>query len=186
MTEPIAVESRRAADERVNTLRARYGAFPTVQVTFRDDPERFRRGVEQFHAGFRGAARVRVEDDDGRVLLIREGGRDDWGLPGGGNEPAETLAETARRETFEEAGVETELTGVWAAARRRYVDRETPERRGYLLSVVFEGRRVGGQAGVSPERLDDDERVLAADWFETPPPDTRAVVAEPTAWEPLS
>lgn len=186
MTEPIAAESRRAADERLATLRARHGPFPTIQVTLLDDPERFSRGAEQFRAGFRGSGRVRVTDEDDRLLLVREAGRDGWGLPGGGNEPTESLAETARRETFEEAGVEVKLTGVWVVARRRYVDRETPERRGYLLSVVFEGRPVGGEAGVSPERLDDDESVLAAEWFETPPADARAVVTDPTAWRPLS
>lgn len=187
MTESIAVESRRAATERLAVLRERFGAFPARTRTFVDDPARFRRGVEQFREGFRGSARARITDDDGRVLLVCEPERAGWGLPGGGNEPDESLVDTARREAFEETGVEISITGVWAATLRRYVDRETPARRGYLLSVAFEARQTGGTAGLYPERWDEgDETVTAVEWFETPPADARGVVTDPTAWEPVS
>jgi ADP-ribose pyrophosphatase YjhB (NUDIX family) len=43
---------------------------------------------------------------DGAVLLVRHrAGREPWGLPGGGVARYERLAEAARRETQEEAGV---------------------------------------------------------------------------------
>jgi 8-oxo-dGTP diphosphatase len=42
---------------------------------------------------------------DGRLLCVRESYRPGLGLPGGGGLAAETLAETARRELFEEVGI---------------------------------------------------------------------------------
>jgi hypothetical protein len=43
--ESVAVESRRAAAERPAALCERFGTFPTLTRTFRDDPVRVRRGV---------------------------------------------------------------------------------------------------------------------------------------------
>lgn len=168
-------------DEQLATLRDRFGAFPTTRATVVDNPVRFARGVEQFRAGCYGSARVRLTDADGRVLLLRESDcPDEWHLPGGSNEPGESLAATARREAFEEAGVEIELTGVWVASRTRYVDESDPQRRGYLLDVVFEAQQVGGAVGLYPERWDtaDDgpsEEILAVEWFATPPSTAPAV-----------
>ena len=54
---------------------------------------------------------------DGQVLLIRHrGGRQPWGLPGGGVERYERLAEAARREAAEETGAQVrvdDLLGVY-------------------------------------------------------------------------
>ncbi|ERH11759.1 MAG: NTP pyrophosphohydrolase [halophilic archaeon J07HB67] len=186
---PLAVESRQRTDEQLARLRDRFGAFPTTRTTVVDDHDRFERGLDRYHAGAHGSAQVRVTDDDGRLLLLREPDRpDEWHLPGGGNEPGESLAATARREAFEEAGVEVELTGVWVASRTRYVDRSDPQRRGYLLDVVCEARQVGGEAGLYPERWDapdddPDEEILAVEWFTTPPSNAQGVVSDPHAWE---
>ena len=190
MSTSLAVESRHHTDERLATLRDQFGPFPTTQTTVLDDSDRFARGVDRYRAGFRGSAQVRVTDADGRVLLLRESDRpDEWHLPGGGNKPDESLRATARREAFEEAGVEIELTGVWVASRTRYVDRNDPQRRGYLPDVVFEARHAGGETGLYPERWDtpdDDapsEEILAVEWFTTPPATARAVVSDPNAWK---
>lgn len=52
--------------------------------------------------------RVLVPHDE-RVLLVRHrGGATPWSLPGGGLEPAESLAEAALREVCEEAGCPSE------------------------------------------------------------------------------
>lgn len=52
-----------------------------------------------------GAAAV-ILDDEGRVLLIKEGyDRRRWSLPGGALEPGETAEDAVVRETFEETGL---------------------------------------------------------------------------------
>lgn len=182
---PISVRSRRAIDERIAGLREKFGDFPLYDVTRVNDPEFFEEGCEFFEAGGRGGAGARVTDDDGRVLLIRHPETpDQWSLPGGGHEPGESFVETAQREVWEETGVDCDVTGVWAATRKRYVHAEEPARRGYLLSVFFTATQSGGDAGLYPERWDDDgEEVLAVDWFSEPPSNAAAVVSDPVAPE---
>lgn len=56
-------------------------------------------------------ARILLLDRDDRALLIHARDPDDpthhwWELPGGGNDPGETLEQTARRELAEETGIE--------------------------------------------------------------------------------
>ena len=56
--------------------------------------------------GRRFGAAALVQDDAGRVLLVRHTyGRLNWELPGGASEPGETLEETAMRELREETGL---------------------------------------------------------------------------------
>lgn len=182
---PLSVRSRRAVDRRIAGLHEQYGEFPLHEETVENDPEFFEHGREFFEAGGRGGAGARVTED-GRVLLIRHpNAPDTWTFPGGGHEPGETFAETARREVWEETGVDCEITGVWQAVRRRYVHAGDPERRGYLLSVFFTAEYTGGEAGRYPERWDDDadEEVLAVSWFDDPPENAWAFVTDPETIE---
>lgn len=68
------------------------------------------------------AVAARSEGD--RWLLIRRRDTGGWALPGGTLEWGETLVESARRELWEEAGVEPagpfELCGVYSNPRRDY------------------------------------------------------------------
>lgn len=60
----------------------------------------------------RVGGRLLLLDPHGRVLLIHErihDGSEHWLTPGGGVEPGETPAQAARREGFEEIGVQVEL-----------------------------------------------------------------------------
>jgi 8-oxo-dGTP pyrophosphatase MutT (NUDIX family) len=51
-------------------------------------------------------ATLAVYDDQGRVLLQRRSDTGNWGLPGGAMEPGESIEGTARRELYEETGLE--------------------------------------------------------------------------------
>ena len=182
MTDPLSLRTRRTIDDWIDGLREQYGEFPVVDVTRLNDPDFFEQGVDLFESGVRGAAGARVADDDDRLLLIRDD-RDPetWVLPGGGHEPGETFPETAEREVWEETGVDCELTGVWRAVRKRFVRRDDPQRRGYLLEVFFTADAVGGEATVDPERLDDGENVLEVEWFDEVPENAIPVVDDQTA-----
>ncbi|KPN32014.1 ADP-ribose pyrophosphatase [Halolamina pelagica] len=182
MADPLSLRTRRAVDARIHGLRERFGEFPVVDATRRNDPEFFEHGVDLFEAGIRGAAGARVTDDDGRLLLIRDGRNPEtWALPAGGHEPGETFPETAEREVWEETGIDCEITGVWRAVRKRFVRRDDPQRRGYLLEVFFTADAAGGAVGVDQDRLDDGENVLAAEWFEEVPADAIPVIEDRTA-----
>jgi 8-oxo-dGTP diphosphatase len=63
------------------------------------------------------AAAAIIQDDEGRVLLIRRGDGRGWSLPGGMMEPGERIAEAVVREVWEETGLEVEpvrLVGVYS------------------------------------------------------------------------
>src|SRR5215475_5051588 len=53
-----------------------------------------------------------VAREDGAVLLIRRTDNGSWALPGGAVEMNESVAEAAVRETFEETGIQVEVTGL--------------------------------------------------------------------------
>lgn len=177
---PISVRSRREADRRIDALNETFREFPVHEETVENDPERFEHGREFFEAGGRGGAGARVTDGEGRVLLVRNQRQPEtWVFPAGGHEPGESFAETAVREVREETGVDCEVTGVWQVKRRRFVHREDPERRGYLLSVFFTASYVGGEVGRYPERWEDEEEILDVSWFEDPPENAAAFVSNP-------
>ncbi|WP_435054798.1 NUDIX hydrolase [Micromonospora aurantiaca (nom. illeg.)] len=75
-----------------------------------------------------------------------------WALPGGAQDFGEYIAETAVRETREEAGVEVEVTGVVGIYTNpnhvvEYSDGEVRQQ----FSICFRGRYVSGQPTPSDE-----------------------------------
>ncbi|MFI2710062.1 NUDIX hydrolase [Micromonospora sp. NPDC018662] len=98
------------------------------------------------------AVTVFVQDELGRLLLIRRTDNGLWALPGGGQEFGEYIAETAVRETREEAGVEIEVTsvvGIYTNPNHvvEYSDGEVRQQ----FSICFRGRYVSGQPTPSDE-----------------------------------
>lgn len=51
-------------------------------------------------------ATIIVWDSEGRILLQHRSDTNNWGIPGGAMEPGETMEDTARRELYEETGLE--------------------------------------------------------------------------------
>jgi 8-oxo-dGTP pyrophosphatase MutT (NUDIX family) len=58
------------------------------------------------------AAVAIVAREDGAVLMIRRTDNGNWALPGGAIEMSEFVADAAVRETFEETGIQVEVTGL--------------------------------------------------------------------------
>jgi ADP-ribose pyrophosphatase YjhB (NUDIX family) len=91
------------------------------------------------------ACTVFVTDDANQVLLIRRTDNGLWALPGGAQEFGEYIAETAARETREEAGVDIEvagLVGIYSNPHHvvEFSDGEVRQQ----FSICFRGRYVGG------------------------------------------
>lgn len=53
-----------------------------------------------------------IQDDEGRILMIRRTDNDMYAIPGGQLELGETLAQAAVREVREETGIECEVTSL--------------------------------------------------------------------------
>jgi 8-oxo-dGTP pyrophosphatase MutT (NUDIX family) len=49
---------------------------------------------------------------DGTILLTRRSDNGNWSMPGGAQDPGESLTQTAIRETLEESGIQIRPTGV--------------------------------------------------------------------------
>jgi 8-oxo-dGTP pyrophosphatase MutT (NUDIX family) len=103
---------------------------------------------------------VLIWDSDGRVLLVGESAKGPWGLIGGAIEPDEAPEDAARREAFEEVGVEVAITGLRGVLggplyRVRY---ENGDEVSYV-SVVYDARIDSGEP--SP----DFDEVHEVGWF---------------------
>jgi len=151
---------------RLASLQERFGSFPVREATRDNAPEYFAAGVDRALSGWRGDAGALVADVDGRVLLIRHADAPDaWGTPGGGHEPGESFATTARRELREETGVDPTLTGVHEAVRTEVSREDDAARTFTMLTVHFDG-----VVNAAAPALDvGDDEILAARWFEWPP-----------------
>jgi 8-oxo-dGTP pyrophosphatase MutT (NUDIX family) len=96
-----------------------------------------------------------IERADGRMLLIRHLYRKQWGVPGGLLQRNETPTDAARREVFEEVGIEIELVGepvvnVDAAPRR--------------VDIVFRARPVRDRDADNARPCSVE--VVDAQWFD--------------------
>jgi len=90
-----------------------------------------------------------------RFLLVQEAKRGQgWYFPAGRMEPGETWAQTAHRETLEEAGVPIQLQGI---ARVEH----TPSPAGARCRILF----VAQPADSTPPKSTPDEHSLQAAWL---------------------
>ena len=92
------------------------------------------------------SAAVAIRDGAGRVLMGLHADRQIWVLPGGLVEPAETPADGAVRETFEETGLLVELTNILGVfgGKELTIDYANGDRASYV-GTIFRGRITGGE-----------------------------------------
>ncbi|OKJ92742.1 NUDIX hydrolase [Amycolatopsis sp. CB00013] len=111
------------------------------------------------------AVSVFIQDDEGRILMIRRTDNDLYSIPGGQLELGETLSQAAVREVREETGIECEVTGVIGLYSNpnhviAYDDGEVRQE----FSICFRANILGGHVRgssessevvwVEPERLE--------------------------------
>jgi ADP-ribose pyrophosphatase YjhB (NUDIX family) len=82
--------------------------------------------------------------EDNKILLTQREDFEVWCLPGGGVEEGESLEEAARREVFEEIGLEVEITSLVGI----YSIPEDGIGSGHI--AVFAGRVTGGEMKLDP------------------------------------
>ncbi|MEV0107216.1 NUDIX domain-containing protein [Nocardia sp. NPDC050799] len=93
-----------------------------------------------------------VQDDQGRILLIRRSDNGKYSVPGGGLEAGETVVQAVVREVREETGIEvdvTELVGVFSNPEHviAYDDGEVRQE----FSICFRAQPIGGKLRTSEE-----------------------------------
>jgi ADP-ribose pyrophosphatase YjhB (NUDIX family) len=93
-----------------------------------------------------------IQDDEGRILMIRRTDNDLYSIPGGQLELGETLAEAAVREVREETGIEcavTEVIGLYSDPKHviAYDDGEVRQE----FSIFFRAEATGGSLQTSSE-----------------------------------
>ncbi|MGW4829871.1 NUDIX hydrolase [Amycolatopsis japonica] len=98
------------------------------------------------------AVSVFIQDDEGRILMIRRTDNDLYSIPGGQLELGETLSQAAVREVREETGIECEVTGVVGLYSNpnhviAYDDGEVRQE----FSICFRASPIGGQLRSSHE-----------------------------------
>jgi 8-oxo-dGTP pyrophosphatase MutT (NUDIX family) len=123
------------------------------------------------------ACGVLAADDSGRALLQRRRDTGQWAIPMGKQELSETPSQCAIRETLEETGVLTELTGILGVYSDpghivAYSDGEVRQE----WELIFLGRPVSGTPAVNDEA--SDVRWVA-------PGDLEALDIHPTQWRQL-
>ncbi|RLQ90062.1 NUDIX domain-containing protein [Planomicrobium sp. Y74] len=87
-----------------------------------------------------------VFDSDKRLLLQQRSDTGEWGLPGGFMELDETVQDTARREVFEETGLqlkELELFGIYSGPKYDKTFKNGDQVA--MVQILFTCRNFGGQ-----------------------------------------
>lgn len=93
-----------------------------------------------------------VQDDEGRLLMIRRTDNDKYSIPGGAQDVGETIGHTVVREVREETGIDVEpvdIIGIYSDPAHviAYTDGEVRQE----FSICFRARPIGGQLRTSNE-----------------------------------
>lgn len=101
-----------------------------------------------------GAA-ILVLDEQNRLLLMKRSDNECWGLPGGATEPGEVIEEAAKREAFEEIGLEIaeiSLFGVFSGPELYYKYPNGDEV--YNVTVMYVSRNWHGEIKLNGEHTE--------------------------------
>lgn len=99
-----------------------------------------------------------IPDERGAILLQKRVGNGLWGLPGGIMELGESLDETAKREVFEETGLNIEIDKLQGVYSKYFAQCANGDKLQPVLAV-FIGHIVGG------EMKCDEKETLALQYF---------------------
>lgn len=93
-----------------------------------------------------------VQDDQGRILMIRRTDNDLYAIPGGGQEIGETITQAVAREVKEETGIDvvvTDLVGIYSDPAHviAFADGEVRQE----FSICFRASPIGGVLKTSAE-----------------------------------
>jgi ADP-ribose pyrophosphatase YjhB (NUDIX family) len=98
-----------------------------------------------------------IQDDQGRLLLIRRTDNDLYAIPGGALELGETLTETVQREVMEETGINVQVTGlIGVYSDPEHVIEFTDGEVRQEFSICFRATPTGGE----PRTSDESKEVL--------------------------
>jgi 8-oxo-dGTP pyrophosphatase MutT (NUDIX family) len=101
-----------------------------------------------------GAA-ILVVDEEHRLLMMKRADSGCWGLPGGATEPGESVEEAAKRETFEEIGLqigEMDLFDVFSGPDLYYKYPNGDEV--YNVTIVYLSRNWHGDVSINEEHTE--------------------------------
>ena len=93
-----------------------------------------------------------IQDNEGRILMIRRTDNNLYSIPGGEVEPGETLTQAAVREVKEETGIDVGITGLIGIYSNpdhviAYDDGEVRQE----FSICFRAENMGGRSRISDE-----------------------------------
>ena len=166
-------------ERRRDRLVERFGDAPVVERHDTPAPDVFEEWIELSETGYLGSAYALVRrppeklppltesmavdgEERERVLLILGRGGSKWGVPGGGQEDEETMAETVLREVEEEVGIDISLTGI-GHMRHEIATCEGYDERLHVLRVFFRADYESGSITIQSSELN------GAVWFADPP-----------------
>lgn len=93
-----------------------------------------------------------IQDNEGRILMIRRTDNDLYAIPGGQLELGETLAQAAAREVHEETGIECRVTGVVGVfSNPRHVIAYDDGEIRQEFSICFRANQTSGRLQTSSE-----------------------------------
>lgn len=125
------------------------------------------------------SAMVLILDEKNRLLMQKRAGTGAWHVPGGFMEPGEALEDTARREAFEETGLELAaltLAGVYSGPDFHWFAPNGDEV--YNVTVAYLAREFSGVPQADGEEGTEVRFIALRDLPETLGPPARAVLGD--------